>query len=489
MADEESEESRADGRQRQGPYSGTRRQLHSVGALVREGHFDNGQPSSEQQQQHPPQAQDPTSGHRPPEEAQSHSELKDMVDSELGKYMNPTIAKDIKKETEKLVDKIRAMQKTKTRTSTIEKEIEELKQGRLPHSAKQLGISFQSHLLEEMASQEGVDCTIDTQASTRENKEKLHLQYLLHQRQLDIQLLKMHRQELKQFLKVDNFIARCLKDFGGGPSNPSDSLHLLGIADSDDEMNGPTSINTFGQSIESITAKVVAIYKKVVDKEAARVLNISKEEKSKADEAKKFIEAVIKKSPEEHLLDTVDRRLKDLIGGIKLGKEQKQELLKKVGKGSSSGEAKAAVTALRNDLEESQLEEKLRESAIEMYEQSAPKDKGKGYDNLRSGIAPSSNRRSRGRGGSKGKEKGRGRSLGKGKGPGRSQGDNKGKGQRKGKAKSKSPNTGGSKNDPEWTPKSLNISKGKGKRGSKSQGQGKPLSAKGKGGKGWWSGK
>ena len=143
----------------------------------------------------------------------SDRSLQDMVNKELGRYLPPEVVKTMKKHCSELVNKIRGLQKTNDRISTVRQELEVLGKGQLPKGMRPVPHTFETYLLDEAACQNGISMSIQAGDSIRGAKERFHLANAKVQRELDLQLLELHRSKLKMFVRQNAFVERCLVGF------------------------------------------------------------------------------------------------------------------------------------------------------------------------------------------------------------------------------------------------------------------------------------
>ena len=130
----------------------------------------------------------------------------------------------------------------------------------------------------------------------------------LAQKQLDLQLVDLHRNNLKQYVKRSNFVSRCSEHFQNREAPLKTSCSVLDIDDDDDDHTALT--HELGMTELEFQSMVVSLYKKIVDNEAAKVLLDKASGDKKQEQKKKFLEQVANKSPQEFLNETIDERLK-----------------------------------------------------------------------------------------------------------------------------------------------------------------------------------
>ena len=392
----------------------------------------------------------------PPERAQADQAaiqasppiLIELIDKELGNVVSDAVKKDIKTEAEKLSRRIRSLQKTNTRIIALESELNELAAGRLPRTVRAATMGFESEHLDDLAVALGVDTHIDETKSVREEKQRIHLEHAKVQKQLDLQVVKTHRLALKSSMKKVAFVERCLQSIVvRGGTNPSAAKSLDMDSDEDEQFEGRQDV------VLRATARIVAVYIKVVEAEAEAKRIADKKVTEEAKNAESFAEKIAKKTPEEYILETIAARLAKGRGKGKGG-----------GKGKNKGDSRYVVDYTKLATAALQGTEVTALVAAQHITTNDAKASGKGKGK------PEDKK-----GGGKGKEKGKGKGKGKEKSfpefqksKSNPKGRGKGKGQKgkdKDKGKEKVP-----KNS--WYPP-VSLKGGKAPKGNK------------KGGKGW----
>ena len=90
-----------------------------------------------------------------------------------------------------------------------------LRNGRRPEKVRDAPIAFESPLLDSLKTSRQGEASIDESKSIRENKQQLHIDYLRLQRMLDLQMLEEHTKNLRELVKRDAFVDRCLAHSDG----------------------------------------------------------------------------------------------------------------------------------------------------------------------------------------------------------------------------------------------------------------------------------
>ena len=354
----------------------------------------------------------------------SHDALRDLVAKELGKFLPTHITKCIHKQSQDLRSRIQALQKTNERKKKLEAEITTMRAGQLPPSVKKVSHSFETMLLNSPAVQEGLSWQISPGDTIRAAKEKCHLAHHLAQKQLDLQLVDLHRNNLKQYVKRSSFISRCSEHFQNREVPSKTSCFVLDIEDDDDDHTALT--HELGMTELEFQGMVVSLYKKIVDNEAAKVLLDKASGDKKQEQKQKFLEQVANKSPQEFLNETIDERLKLLTSKKGKGKHEQ----------TPSASAQLAVAAIQSQT--GKISPDLAGAILTSH--TLP-------PNPNPNPAAKSSSQNKGKGKGKNKSKARtaspskgGKSKGKSKGKAATSSPAKGKGAGKGKGKSKSKN-------------------------------------------------
>ena len=327
--------------------------------------------------------------------------LQQTVSKELGKFLPSHVTKSMQKQAQELRNKIQALQRTNDRKKKLESEISMLEGGQLPPGVRKCPNTFETPLLDSPVRQDGLVWNVTLGDSIRDTKEKAHLFTLLCQRQLDLQLIELHRQQLKEYVRKSAFISRCSKHFQNLEQPSSTSCALLDIDEDADDSTG-VMVHQLGLSEERFHGILLPIYKKIVDGEAAKkVLDMEAGDK-KQKEKERFLEQVANKSPLEFFNEAIDQRL---------------SLLTKKGKGkgkASLPSAELTLAALHSStgtLDKQEVQNIIAECPNHDLPRPKPKPKAKARTASGKGKGKSSEK-------PKGKGKNKGSHLPKGKGKG-----------------------------------------------------------------------
>ena len=189
-----------------------------------------------------------------------------LIDDELGPHTSATVKKDVQKSTTTLIDKVRAVMKTQDRLEKIRNELTTLRTGELPKAVRKVPITFETELLEKVAVRT-TSIAVDGIKTIRDCKESIHLQHCIAQRELDEQLLVLHLEKPKAAARKSTFLENRLAHFPSqnNPEGPKKSMDILGLIDSDNEESGG-KVGHAGITKEQFKARLIAIYKKTIDK-------------------------------------------------------------------------------------------------------------------------------------------------------------------------------------------------------------------------------
>lgn len=375
------------------------------------------------------------------EQTNSHDALRDLVAKDLGKFLPAHLTKSIQKQSQDLRNRIQALQKTNDRKTKLENEITMLRAGQLPPTVKKVAHSFETALLDSPAAQDGLSFQIVPGDTIRTAKERSHLAYVLAQKQMDLQLVDLHRSNLKEYVKRSNFVSRCSEHFQNRAAPAKTSCAVLDI--DEDDMDNTTGLHEFGMTEIQFQGMIVSLYKKIVDSEAAKVLLVKASGDKKQQQKQQFLEQVANKSPQEFLNETIDERLKFLQSKKSKGK----------GKGSKTGPASAQLAI----------------AAIQSYTGKISADQA-GAILADSPAMPSTGRQALPTAKAKPKPKGKGK--GKSKGTRSEPSTNKGANKGKGKSKTQHSTSAHSKGKGKGKSKSKNSTAPVGKGGGQPKGKG-----------------
>jgi hypothetical protein len=352
------------------------------------------------------------------------------------------ISAHLQKCSSRLASKIESLQKNNSRLETTRKEIEELKQLRIPTGVRPFNLSYDTPLLDTTVLQEdlAVSWTIVKGTSVREAKKQVYIRSITHQKELDAIIMSEQRASTRVATRQETFVREC-------GEVPGCELELDIFKDLDLDFDESTHVPGFLPKLDraKLETKAVSLYYKVVEA-AAKQKKLQADSKLKAEQKiNKVVEAVKKRSPEELFQEAVSREvdMKLQMLGIS-GKKQNQ----KSAKPSTSAPSTSATLFVHRLANQTSDEEVKRDLAAK--NQSPPKN----------GDSPA-------KGGGKSKQKG---GAPKGKGKIQAQPKAAAKGGGKPAEKSSKPSKGQQKGKEKGQ-----HGKGKGgaKSGSKGQGNGK----------------
>eukprot|EP00929_Paragymnodinium_shiwhaense_P022820 TRINITY_DN14461_c1_g1_i1.p1 TRINITY_DN14461_c1_g1~~TRINITY_DN14461_c1_g1_i1.p1 ORF type:complete len:477 (-),score=131.81 TRINITY_DN14461_c1_g1_i1:928-2358(-) len=356
--------------------------------------------------------------------------MKAIVDAELGKALPADVTKHVRNQTLELQQKIQMLQKTNALIDKTNQAIELMNAQRptLPKGYKKVYLAFDSPLLDQTPTDDPYSAdgiTIDRGRPVREVKEALHILHTRQQAALDMVILKARRDELRQYTKKSVFVARCLQA-GTKHSKAWEQLDL--IQDDGDEF-----IPDAGFDPKILEARCLVLCGKAVRRIAEQHIAKKKAEDAAGKSRDAVIEAVLKKSPEELLSDTIDQKVSEA-----LKKKNKKDKTPK----DSNVDAAAIFVARTTgqDIQKEDAEKYLQES-IPKNGQPPARSGGKNSANGKGNAKGKNNKSGKGAGGKSAKGKGKydqsqnsSSSVkgGKGKGKGKFNGS-KGKGKKGGK--------------------------------------------------------
>ena len=127
----------------------------------------------------------------------------------------------------------------------------------------------------------------------------MYLSFLKKIRDMDLQLAKKQREDLRTTTRKSTFVDRCLQ-------TRSTHLELWKELDLELEEDDP---EIKGMSVESLTAKATVMYKRTVDIAASSLKAKKDLETRKAAQQDRVLEQMVKKSPQDFLNEAIDQRI------------------------------------------------------------------------------------------------------------------------------------------------------------------------------------
>lgn len=373
-----------------------------------------------------------------------HDVIATAVQGEVEKRQFPLVSAHLQKCSNRLASRIEALQKSNQRLESTKKEIEELKQIRIPKGVRPFNLSYDSPLLDTTVLQEDlvVTWTIEKGVTVREAKKQVYIKSILHQKELDAIIMAEQRSSSRLATKKDTFVRECSEV--PGCELELDVFKELDL-DFDESSQGPGSLPKLDKA--KLESKAVSLYFKVVEA-AAKQKKQQADSKLKAEQKiNKVVEAVKKRSPEELFEEAVSKEVDYKLQAMGIAGKQ----TKKAAKPPSTHPSTSATLFVHRLAGRASNEDVKKDVTAENQSPS------------KNGVSPA-------KGGGKSKEQG---AAPKGKG----------KGKTKAQAKAKAGAKGGGKptskgNQPNKGQKGKGYAqpgKGKGgaKNGSKGQGNGK----------------
>lgn len=379
-----------------------------------------------------------------------------LIDAELGRYLAPAVLKDIRRQSLELSNKIRGLQRTNMKREKLKKDLSVFGEGRLPEGYRPFPHTFETHLLDEMVLQDGISRHVDSSLSVRETKHRFHVEHQKTQCELDLQLLDKHRAHLKSYIRKEAFVDRCLQHFPTHPTQDS-AAAVLDLEESDAE--DQPSLHVRGLSQDQCTARVLAIYRKIIDTEAEHKRLEADKKIAERRKHEEVVRQVVNKSPEQFLNDAIDSRIAISKAAPKPKKAARKKQENRSALQVHVDDTGLAVQALSGMMDQSIVSDYV---AVRPNESKGAKGFGKANN-------------------SKGSGKGKGKSSPSSKGNGNFSSSSKGKGKGKGRGKNNNPQPAVkplSKN--EYAPRKGGKGKSKSKGVQQQKGTGKGKKGSGK---------
>jgi len=230
---------------------------------------------------------------------------KTLVSDMMEKTVPPELQKHISKTTLELAAKIESLQKLNIRIKECEENIKCVAtRNVLPPNVKATPIGFQSPLLDTLAPSRVDGQTFENCPTIRDAKAMIHRNAMYMQWNLDLQIMQAQRLQLKEYCKKENFVNRA----AAANTARISTWKELDLDLSDDELE------ITGVSDEQLTAKLVVLFKKVLEQAAAEKRAIEKAKSTSATKKEKLRDKLAQKSPEEHFNMAIDEKLQAILG-------------------------------------------------------------------------------------------------------------------------------------------------------------------------------
>ena len=230
------------------------------------------------------------------------------MEAELGKDLCPEIARAIKKATLDLANDIDRLQKTNARLKKAIADLETLGRGNLPHDVRKVSMPFETVHLDRCRVPEDETIAVFIPAGTtmREKKQLIHLTLTQALRSIDRDIIDLQREDLRNSTTKSVFVAQCM----AANSTQDEQWNDLDLKIEDEDVRG--------MSADVLEAKCIIIYQRTVAKavEKKKQESIQFDKLSKSRDSK--LQEVLKKPPQDHLLDAIDNRIALKMKGKKI---------------------------------------------------------------------------------------------------------------------------------------------------------------------------
>jgi hypothetical protein len=323
-------------------------------------------------------------------------QIKSTVEDEFAQAIPQDTMKSIKKFSLDLASKVEQLQKTNARMKKQQEEIQILAQDRVPNGMKPVPYPYETAFLDSLMINRGEwKVELPENTNLREARKMIHCSYLRIMREIDHEIAKAQRVELRNSTKKSAFIEKCATAYTAKASLWKD-LDL----DFEDE---PKTNNI---TEEVLRVKASNVYDKTID-HAATLLQKRKDQE-KAQQMKKdgLLKSMLNKSPEDLLHMTIDARIEERMPNkpkpaTKLtAKELKENQAKKQ---FNSAKAFVATTKPEGDVD---MQDPMSTAHFWLQNSQTNKQQNKEYYKT--------NSKGNNKGNSKGMTKGKGRGKGRG---------------------------------------------------------------------------
>ena len=324
-------------------------------------------------------------------------QIKSTVEDEFAQTIPQDTMKSIKKFSLDLASKVEQLQKTNARMKKNEEELQILAQNRVPNGMKPVPFPYETPFLDSLKiNKEEWKVQFPEDTSLREARKMIHCSYLRIMREIDHEIAKAQRVDLRSSTKKSAFVEKCTAAYTAKASLWKD-LDL----DFEDE---PRTNNI---TEEVLRIKASNVYDKTID-HAATLLQKRKEQE-KAQQMKKdgLLKSMLNKSPEDLLHMTIDARIEERMpnkpkpAAKPTAQEQRENQAKKQ---FNSAKAFVATTKPDGDVD---MHDPMSIAHFWLQDSQTNKQHGKG------------NNKKSSKGHSKGNNKGNNKGMMKGKGKGK----------------------------------------------------------------------
>ena len=238
------------------------------------------------------------------EEEDKIRNIKMAVEDEFAKVIPADSLKMIKKVSLELASKIEQLQKTNSRITQHEKDIESLKTTRVPNGMKPVSFPYETPFLDSLMFEESSwHVEIPKETTLRDAKKIIHCSYLHSMRKIDLMIARAQRTDLRKATKKSEFVNKCSESF-------KSKVQTWRDLDLDFEEEEPEANKITTSMVES---KASNVYDKTVDQAAALVKkrkdHLKFQEKKKQD----MVNKMLQKTPEELLKQTIDARIRENV--------------------------------------------------------------------------------------------------------------------------------------------------------------------------------
>lgn len=228
-------------------------------------------------------------------------QIKSTVEDEFAQAIPQDTMKSIKKFSLDLASKVEQLQKTNARMKKQQEEIQILAQNRVPNGMKPVPYPYETAFLDSLMINRGEwKVELPENTNLREARKMIHCSYLRIMREIDHEIAKAQRVELRNSTKKSAFIEKCATAYTAKASLWKD-LDL----DFEDE---PKTNNI---TEEVLRVKASNVYDKTIDHAATLLQKRKDQEKAQRMKKDGLLKSMLNKSPEDLLHMTIDARIEE----------------------------------------------------------------------------------------------------------------------------------------------------------------------------------